>query len=144
MSCKAGRSYDALHPTCKSCERQAAMVCRGSLQAKVSKHGNVKVEVDGIVFHSKREASRYTHLKMLERVGQIKNLELQVPFVLVPSVVLNGRKKPDLKYVCDFQYVRDGVVVVEDAKSPHLRKHPVYRGKKHLMMSVFGIEILET
>jgi hypothetical protein len=80
---------------------------------------------------------------MLERVGQISNLKLQVAFVLAPAVVLDGRKKPSLKYVADFVYQRGGSTVIEDSKSPHLRKHPVYRNKKHLMSSVLGLEISE-
>ena len=143
MICKAGRAFDPSHPTCKSCERQAAMVCRGSLQAKASKHGNTKIEVDGIKFDSKREAARHLHLLMLLRAGMISDLNLQVPFVLQPAVVLDGRKKPALRYFADFTYLERGRLVIEDAKSPHLRKNPVYRNKKHLMMSVLGLAITE-
>lgn len=143
MLCKIGRTYDALHPTCRSCERLGVLVCRGSLQAKANKHGNVKVEVDSIIFASKREAARYLHLSMLQRVGVISDLRLQVPFELQPAVVLDGRKKPALRYFADFVYQQDGRQVIEDAKSPHLRKHPVYRNKKHLMMSVLGLAIVE-
>jgi hypothetical protein len=141
--CKAGRSFDSAHPTCRSCERLGAMVCSGSLQKKASKHGNVKVEVDGIVFDSKREAARYMHLMMLQRVGVISGLRLQVPFVLQPAVLLDGKKKRELKYLADFVYLQDGREIVEDSKSPHLRKHPVFRLKKHLMQSVLGLAITE-
>jgi hypothetical protein len=119
------------------------MICRGSLQAKASKHGNVKVEVDGIKFDSKREAARHLHLLMLLRAGMISDLKLQVPFVLQPAVVLDGRKKPALRYFADFTYLENGVFVVCDAKSPHLRKNSVYRAKKHLMKSVLDLDILE-
>ena len=144
--CAVGRSFDAGHPVCVSCERQDAAVCLGQLQAKAarpSKHGNVKVEIDGIVFDSKREGARYCTLKLQQRAGMISDLELQVEFVLQPAVVLDGRKKPALRYWADFVYQRDGRQVIEDAKSPHLRKHPVYRSKKHLMKSVLGLDIVE-
>jgi hypothetical protein len=59
-------------------------------------------------------------------------------------VVLDGKTKPAVRYIADFVYIRDGRQVVEDAKSPHLRKDPVYRLKKHLMKSVHGIDIVET
>ena len=143
MPCKAGRDYSVSHPTCISCERQGAMPCRGALQAKASKHGNVKVEVDGIVFASKREGARYLHLSMLQRVGAISGLEMQVPFVLQAAVVLDGRKKSAVRYVSDFVYTENGVQKIEDAKSPHLRKHPVYRLKRHLLKTVLGLDIIE-
>ncbi|WP_416330384.1 DUF1064 domain-containing protein, partial [[Clostridium] innocuum] len=51
---------------------------------KKSKYGAVKTEVDGIMFDSKREASRYQELRLLEQAGEITNLRLQVPFELIP------------------------------------------------------------
>jgi Protein of unknown function (DUF1064) len=143
MICTLGREYSASHPVCRSCVSHGAVVCKGSLRAKANKHGNVKVEVDGILFHSKREAARHLHLMVLLRAGVISDLKLQVPFILSPAVVLDGRKKPNLKYVSDFTYVRDGVLVVEDSKSPHLRKNPVFRMKKHLLAVVHGLQISE-
>jgi hypothetical protein len=103
----------------------------------------VKVELDGRVFDSKREAARYLHLSMLQRAGVISDLKLQVPFELQPVVVLDGRRKKAMNYVADFVYQQNGQQVIEDSKSPHLRKHPVYRQKKHLMMSVLGLAIRE-
>lgn len=52
---------------------------------KKSKYGAVKTEVDGIKFDSKREASRYQELRLLEQAGEITNLLLQVPFELIPK-----------------------------------------------------------
>ena len=139
MVCKAGRNHDPGHPTCRSCERQNAMVCRGVISARANKHGNVKTEIDGIVFDSKREASHYLRLKMLERSGVITDVKTQVSFVLAPAVVLDGRRKPELRYRADFVYRENGKQVIVDAKSPHLRKNPVYRNKKHLMATVLGL-----
>ena len=107
------------------------------------KHGNSKVVVDGEKFDSKREYRRYCELKLLEKHGTISKLERQVRFVLAPSVVLQGKTKPALRYFADFTYTMDEKMIVEDAKSPHLREDPRYRIKKHLMMSVHGIEIQE-
>lgn len=106
----------------------------------MSKFGNKKTEVAGIVFDSKAEARRYSHLCMLERTGQISELRLQVPFVLAPAVRLGGRGRPAIKYVADFVYLQDGQQVVEDVKG---MLTPVYRLKRHLMMAVHGIEIRE-
>jgi hypothetical protein len=96
---------------------------------------------DGITFHSKKEWMRFNQLKMLEKAGKIQNLALQVPFVLAPAVTINGRKKPPLRYICDFQYQEYGVIVVEDTKG---FRDAVYKIKRHLMSSVHNITIKET
>ena len=41
-----------------------------------SKYSNKKVLIDGITFDSKKEAKRYTELKILESAGEIINLEV--------------------------------------------------------------------
>jgi len=107
------------------------------------KHGNHKVVINGEKFDSQREYSRYCQLRLEECAGAISGLCRQVTFILAPPVFLDGRKKPALRYVADFVYVRGEKRIIEDAKSPHLKKEPRYRIKKHLMMSVHNIEIQE-
>lgn len=111
--------------------------------AKQSKYKNTKVVIDGHAFDSKKEADRYQDLKILVKAGQISDLQLQVAFVLVESVVLDGRKKPAMRYIADFVYCSDGLKIVEDVKSSATRKLAAYRQKKHLMKSVHNIEIQE-
>ena len=41
------------------------------------KYKNKKTVYDGITFDSKKEAQRYSELKLLEKVGKIKNLKRQ-------------------------------------------------------------------
>ena len=106
---------------------------------KISKYHNQKVVVDGIRFDSKREAKRYHELRLMEKGGQIEDLRLQVPFILAPSVVIQGRKRPPLQYVADFVYNMAGREVVEDSKGMVTKE---YRIKRHLM-AVKGIEIKE-
>ena len=111
------------------------------------KHGNKKTVVDGITFDSIRESKRYCELKILQKAGKISNLQLQVPYKLVDSVYLDGRKKPAIRYVADFVYwiytSDDYYTIVEDAKSPHLRTNQAYRMKKHMMKAFHGIDITE-
>lgn len=107
-----------------------------------AKYNNTKTKFDGITFDSKREAARYEVLKLLERHKVITDLKLQVPFVLAPSVVVAGRKKPALKYMADFVYMQDGKQVIEDVKGGPLTQ--VYIVKRHLMKSVHNYSILET
>ena len=112
---------------------------------KPSKYNNRKVELDGFTFDSQKEARRYTELKLLVCVGQISALELQKSFVLAESVKFNNkpRAKPAIRYVADFAYMENGVMIVEDVKSKATKSLPVYRMKKHLMKSIHDIEIQE-
>lgn len=106
-----------------------------------NKYGNRKVRVDGILFDSEAEAIRYGQLKLMENAGSIAGLTLQPVFVLAPSVIMGGRKKPPLRYLADFAYYENGQLIVEDVKGCLT---DVYRVKRHLMRSVHGIEIRET
>ncbi len=112
---------------------------------KPSKYNNRKVELDGFTFDSQKETRRYSELKLLVRVGKISDLELQKAFVLAESVKFSSepRAKPAVRYIADFAYIENGVMVVEDVKSVATKSLPVYRLKKHLMKSVHGIEIKE-
>ena len=103
------------------------------------------MELDSFTFDSQKEARRYTELKLLVRVGEISELELQKSFVLAESVKFNNepRAKPAIRYVADFAYMENGVMIVEDVKSKATKSLPVYRIKKHLMKSVHDIEIQE-
>lgn len=98
-------------------------------------------------YSSKKEAKRAAELHLLQRAGHISGLREQVVYVLAPSVVIGGRKRPELRYVADFVYFdldklgKDKALTVEDVKGV---RTPVYRIKRHLMMSVHGIEIRET
>lgn len=109
------------------------------------KYNNVKCEIDGIKFDSKKEGARYRDLVLLQKAGVISNLLLQQVFVLAPAVVLKERKKTALRYIADFTYFdnrkADNRFVVEDCKGV---KTEAYHIKKHLMMHVHKIEVLET
>jgi len=107
----------------------------------MSKYGAKKTTIDGITFSSKAEANRYLQLIMLGKAKKITELQLQVKYELAPSVVIQGRKRPPIRYVADFVYMQDGKRVTEDVKG---METPVYRLKRHLMATVHGIEILET
>ena len=112
---------------------------------KGRKYRNRKVTIDGITFDSKRESERYQELKALAARNLIEDLRHQVPFELAPGVKFSdeSRKKPALRYVADFAYKLDGRLVVEDVKSAITAKAAAYRIKRHLMLSVHGIEVRE-
>lgn len=112
---------------------------------KPSKYRNRKTVLDGITFDSKREAARYQELKALAARGVIEDFRHQAPFVLAPGVRFSDEKraKPALRYVADFAYKLDGRLVVEDVKSKVTAGAAAYRIKRHLMLSVHGIEVKE-
>ena len=69
------------------------------------KFGNRKVEVDGIRFSSQREAQFYAELKLREKAGEIRNLELQPRFTLQPAFKnAAGKKIRPLVYIADFKF----------------------------------------
>lgn len=97
----------------------------------MSKYFSKKVIVDGITFDSKKEAKRYSELKLLEKAGRIKDLSLQHQFVLQPPFKKNGKTIRAITYVADFVYfdlerMRN---VVEDVKG---YKTDVYQLKKKM------------
>ncbi len=98
------------------------------------KYSNVKTKVDGYTFDSKKEASRFTELKLLLRAGMITKLVLQPKF----RIRVKGQKI--CTYIADFMYERDGKRIVEDVKGV---KTPVYKLKKKLVKATHGIEVVE-
>lgn len=108
-----------------------------------SKYGNVRTEVNGVKYDSKKEAKRAQELEVQERLGLITNLERQKKFVLQPSFKFMGKTIREIAYVADFVYIENGIQVVEDVKSPATRKNPIYTLKKKMMMYVHDIEVKE-
>lgn len=102
---------------------------------KKSKYRARPTTIDGIRFHSKKEALHYCILKKLEIDGLIKDLKLQVPF----SCVVNG--KLICKYFCDFVYTDStGKTIYEDVKGMRL---PIFKLKSKLVEALFKVKITE-
>ena len=117
------------------------------------KYGNKKITVNGRTFDSKREANRYCELALLERAGQIQNLEMQKEFELIPTqreilpeLDKNGKHKVGkvierpCKYKADFVYTENGKTVVEDTKGYRTTDYVI---KRKLMLYIHGIRIRE-
>ena len=122
-----------------------------------NKYGSKKIEVDGIVFDSKKEAKRFQELSLLEKAGAISNLQRQVKYVLIPAqrewtneIYTKGRKKGCFKqgkliekecaYMADFVYQENGKIIVEDTKGFRTKDYII---KRKLMLHVHGIRIKE-
>lgn len=161
--CKKPCKWQGNHGICIICEETGKKAISKSAQdaPKIAKHGregitaggkvpkyrNRRFERDGEKYNSEKEYRRHQELKSMENAGEIWDLRREFPYELAGAVVLAGRRKPAIRYYADFVYsagAEDGKdVVVEDVKSPITRKNPVFRIKKHLMKSVFGIDIQE-
>jgi hypothetical protein len=101
-----------------------------------SKFGNIRTEVDGYKFDSRREARHYGELRLREKAGEISSICVHPSYELRVNGYLVGR------YEADFSYVERGQEVVADVKCK-ATKTPVYRLKKMLMFAIYGITILE-
>lgn len=115
-------------------------------QARENKYRSRKITVDGITFDSVKEANRYQELRMLERAGEIRDLQRQVPFVVIPTQRDENGKliEKEVRYVADFTYIEKGKLTrtVEDVKSEATRTRE-YIIKRKLMLYRNGIRIRE-
>lgn len=127
----------------------------------MTKYKNKKVEVDGILFDSKKEAARYVELKLLEQQGKITNLQIQKTYELIPAQYeiferygKRGQRLKDgkrllerpLSYIADFVYEQDGKMIVEDVKGyrdPSSAGYAKFVVKRKLMLHIHGIRIKE-
>lgn len=130
------------------------------------KLNNQSITIDGIEFQSKKEGRRYSELKLLQRAGQISDLELQKKYELIPAQYETietgeyykvGAKKgqpktkevcieQSLVYIADFVYKEDGQTVVEDVKGFRDTSSATYAKfviKRKLMLWKYGIRVKE-
>lgn len=123
------------------------MVARGEMVALArpggSKFHSRKTTVDGITFDSKREAKRYSELKLLERSGAISDLRRQVRYELIPAFDADGKHYRSATYIADFTYTdaKTGKKIVEDVKG---MRTDVYKLKAKMFAWRYGVSILET
>lgn len=98
------------------------------------KYHNTKTVADGIKFDSKLEAERYAQLKILERAGVIRELELQPSFELLPSFRKNGKTWRKTVYKADFRYIlaEGDRIIIEDVKGSTAVITDVFRLKQKL------------
>ena len=124
---------------------------------KESKYKSKKVTVDGLEFASRKEAKRWTELRILEKAGAISDLKTQVKFVLVPAQreadqvgARGGIKKGktierECAYIADFTYLDSkGKLHVEDVKGyKGGGAYEVFKIKRKLMLYIHKIKVEE-
>ena len=122
------------------------------------KYHNIKTKTfDGIEFDSRKEARRWNELKLLERAKEIKDLQRQVKYVLIPAQYetierysKDGKRLKDgtkliereTSYVADFVYLdtKTGETVVEDTKGVKTKDYIL---KRKMMLYFHHIRIKE-
>lgn len=118
----------------------SALITEHGVGGARPKFGNVKT-ADG---DSRKEVRRFQYLRLIQAAGQISNLIPQVRYPLVPlQRKADGSVERAMTYTCDAQYIENGKLVVEDAKSEPTRKLPAYIHKRKLMLQLYNIEIRE-
>lgn len=129
------------------------------------KYHNIKTEIDGIKFDSKKEARRFQYLLRALEMGVIRDLWLQVDFTLQEAYTTpEGKRVQAIRYRADFTYkivsagynyeaelgfedieywrsLYPGALVIEDVKSRGTRTKE-YQIKRKLMAER-GYEIRE-
>lgn len=106
-----------------------------------NKYNARKMETADGKFDSVAEWERWLLLKAMEKDGEIKGLERQVPYVLIPSQKKDGKVLfREVKYIADFKYTvaKTGEVVVEDVKGMVL---PEFILKRKMMFYFYHIEV---
>ena len=80
----------------------------------MNKYHNERItSVSGDVFDSKRELRRWMELQLLQRAGEITDLERQVKYVLIPTQRIDGKVvEKECSYIADFRYREKGAEVV--------------------------------
>lgn len=124
----------------------------GMKKMSARKYKNIPTVVDGIRFHSAKEAHRYCELKVLEGSGQISDLKLQPKFVfevdgrpvLIRSAGYpNGRQA---SYKADFAYKDTSTrkTIVEDVKGGTATRTEAYALRRAIVEAIYpDIRIIE-
>lgn len=105
----------------------------------MTKFGAIPTVVDGIRFDSKREAARWAELRLLQRAGEISDLQRQVVVPLIGrDAPLKTRTGRAMKLTVDFAYRnKAGVQVYEDSKGMRTRDFDV----RVAVAEAMGLEI---
>lgn len=98
-----------------------------------NKYGAKKtIGADGRTYDSKLESKRAHELQLLEKAGEISEIDYQVPYPLRVDGIQIGL------YIADFVYVVDGKTVTEDCKGI---RTPLFNWKAKHFKAQYGFDI---
>lgn len=132
---------------------------KGKIRSK-SKYHSKKITRDGMTFDSLKEYRKFRELLLLEKAGEITDLQRQVEFELIPAqyeeiptgeVYKRGEQKGQpkmkrvclelsVKYIADFVYKENGKTIVVDTKGFRTKDYIL---KRKMMLYFHGIKIKE-
>lgn len=92
-------------------------------QNQRQKYGNKKIETTYGTFDSVAEMDRYTELMFMECSHEIKDLQRQVTFELIPK----QKGERAVNYIADFVYIENGKTIVEDVKGYRTKDYIIKR-----------------
>lgn len=120
---------------------------------KRAKYRNSKVTIGDDTYDSMKEYRRYLDLLALEKTGEIKELQRQVKYVLIPAQrepdtigkrggIHKGRLlEKEVAYFADFVYTdSNGETIVEDTKGIRTKDYII---KRKMMLYFHKIRIHE-
>ena len=97
--------------------------------------------LDGIVFASKKEMTRYAELKIGVRANIISDLELQPKFPVFLKNKDGAKEALFCTYTADFRYKKGGVDVIEELNSSGTAKDAAYRLRKKAAELYYNMKI---
>ena len=99
-------------------------------------------------FDSAKEWRRNQELEIMQRAGEISELNRQVPFVLMPSYTIADetskqgfRTVREIRYIADFTYrLKNGKKIIEDVKG---MQTDVFKLKRKLLERKIALGVIE-
>ncbi len=119
---------------------------RSKFNVRTDKIGKLERTADGILFDSKDECGRYLELKILERAGRIRNLEIHPNYTIIwpgtdtkiCNVELDFRYEECPGVDLDYRYPFPWQKIVEDVKGFDT---PLSKNKRKLVEACCGIKV---
>ena len=99
-----------------------------------NKYHNIKVEVDGYKFDSKKEAEFYQDLLLLKRSGELLDFEVHPKIILQEGFKFNGKKIQQITHSPDFILYWEGGTEFIDVKGGKATQTQAWRLKWKLLM----------
>jgi hypothetical protein len=110
-------------------------------KSKSSKFNNIKVEIDGYNFDSKKEAEFYGALKIKKQASLIKDFQMQIKYEIVVNKIHIANYFLDFIIQHNdgsFEYID---IKGKDSKTNKFIKTGVFALKKRLVEAIYDIKI---
>jgi hypothetical protein len=110
-------------------------------KTKSSKFNNVKSEIDGHIFDSKKESEFYGSLKLKKQAGLIKDFKMQVKYDIVVNDIHIANYFLDFLVVNNDDTIEYIDIKGKDSKTNKFIKTGVFALKKRLVEAIYNIKI---